>query len=200
MQERFLYALVTLLTPSEIWQRLGGDGVMPSRSGCYGGDLLILGGGRCVWDDINASLPWEGQVMAVNDIGMHYRGRIQHWVTMHAKFMQGWMHYRQNHSWGWGDKPVTHAHTDDMNIDCVWPLKNWAGGTSGLFACYVALMLGYSNIVLAGMPLTQDGRYLDAPFYGGEFTDPLAHWEWARDNVFDGRVKSLSGRSKELLG
>lgn len=187
------------MTPEALWQLLSGEGHTPSRLGCFNGSLLILGSGRCIWEDLDVVEPWSGHVMAINDIGAHFRGPIRHWVSMHPRFMNGWMTYRQNHSWGGGDKPLTHSHKATPGIDCVWTLNNWNHGTSGLFACYVGLLLGYTNILLAGVPLTQDGRYFDSPRYGGEFTDPSQAWVWARDNVFDGRVTSLSGKSKEIL-
>jgi hypothetical protein len=50
--------------------------------------------------------------------------------------------------------------------------------------------------------MTGSGHYFDPHWYGSEFQDkPNAMvWKWARDNVFEGRVKSLSGNTKEWLG
>lgn len=182
---------------------------MPSKAGLFGGPLLILGGGRValwdrkfstVWDDFEKVRPWKGEIMCVNDIGAHVHDRIRHWVTLHPEYMPGWMTYRTKHLYGGGDKPMTHSQKEKDGVDVVWPMGQ-LGGTSGLYACFIGLLLGYSEIVLAGIPMTGSGHYFDPYWYGSEFEDrpnELA-WLWARDNVFEGRVKSLSGKTKQWL-
>ena len=83
----------------------------------------------------------------------------------------------------------------------VWRLAQ-DGGTSGLFACFVGLLLGYTRIVLAGIPCDNTPHYFDPLPYGGKLDreSPAALWLWARDHVFHGRVTSLSGRTRDWLG
>jgi hypothetical protein len=132
---------------------------------------------------------------------MHLHDRLRHWVTLHAEYMPGWMAFRKGHLYGSGDSPMTHSHKVKPGVEVVWPMGQ-LGGTSGLYACFVGLLLGYTEIVLAGIPMTGSGHYFDPPWYGSEFQDRPNElvWKWARDNVFEGRVKSLSGLTKQWLG
>jgi hypothetical protein len=195
----------------KLWQLLGGRGEIPSRAGRFSGPLLIMGSGRVatgdarvyetVWDDYAKVRPWKGEIMAVNDIGMHLHERVRHWVTLHAEYMPGWMAFRRGHLYGSGDQPMVHSNKARPGVDVVWPMGQ-LGGTSGLYACFVGLMLGYSEIVLAGVPMTGSGHYFDPPWVGSQFQDRANElvWKWANLNVFEGRVKSLSGLTKEWLG
>lgn len=189
------------MTPVELWEALGGRGEPPTRLGRFAGPLLILGGGRTAWTDYEQVKPWRGEIMAVNDIGAHLHDRVRHWVTLHPEYMPGWMAYRKGHLYGSGDSPMTHSNKSKPGIDAVWPVEN-VGGTSGLFACFVGLLLGYSEIVLAGVTMSNDGHYFDAPWYRTDFEDGAISsvWRQARTNIFKGRVKSLSGQTREWLG
>ena len=163
-----------------------------------------MGGGRTVWEDYgrwkDSVLP-KGEIMAVNDIGSHLHDRLRHWVTLHPEYMPGWMTYRKGHLYGSGDSPMTHSQKLKPGVDVHWQIQN-VGGTSGLFACFVGLMLGYTSIVIAGVPISNDGHYFDPPWVRTDFADIATKntWRWARDNVFLGRVKSLSGLTREWLG
>lgn len=190
------------MTPDEIWSALGGRGEMPSRAGVFSGPpLLILGGGRDAWADYDAVRPWPGEIMCVNDIGQHLHERVRHWVTLHPEYMPGWRTFREKHLYGNGVPAMTHSQKCRDGVDVVWDLTE-IGGTSGLFACMVGLMLGYHEIVLAGIPMSNDGHYFDPPWYKTDLEDKaaLSHWKWARENVFKGRVTSLSGNTKDMLG
>ena len=188
------------MTPLEIFRRLGGSGDGPARLGSRHGSLLILGGGRTVWDDFARVRPWGGEIMAVNDIGAHLHDRVDHWVTLHFEYLPGWRTYRRRHCYGEGFMPVCHSHRVAEGVDVAWELGN-VGGTSGLFASYIGLMLGYERIVLGGMPMTNDGHYFDPPWVGTDFADRATQlcWEQARDEIFEGRVQSLSGRTRDWL-
>lgn len=185
----------------ELWNVLGGRGEIPSRSGCFSGPLLVLGGGRTVWDDYAKVRPWKGEIMAVNDIGAHLHDRIRHWVTLHPEYFPGWRHYREKHNYGDRVPPMCHSQKSREGVDVAW---NFAavGGTSGLFAVKVGLLLGYTEIVLAGVPMTGDGHYFDPPWYKTEFADRANEMEWksAIRNYFNGRVTSLSGKTADWIG
>ena len=195
----------------KLWRILGGRGDLPSRAGKFYGPLLVMGSGRVavgppkvyetVWDDFAKVRPWKGEIMCVNDVGMHLHDRVRHWVTLHAEYMPGWMAFRRGHLYGSGDSPMTHGHKAKPGIEVLWPIDQ-LGGTSGLFAVFIGLLLGYEEITLAGIPMTGSGHYFDPPWYGSEFADKPSQnvWKWAALNVFEGRVKSLSGWTKALLG
>jgi hypothetical protein len=67
----------------------------------------------------------------------------------------------------------------------------------------VGLALGYDKIILAGVPIDGTGHFFDPPgkvvnqFLG---TNIKEEWNNANRNYFKGRVKSLSGRTREWLG
>ena len=184
----------------ELWQYLGGRGEPPSRCGKFSGPLLILGGGRTVWEDYAKVRPWKGETMAVNDVGAILHERIRHWVTLHPEYMPGWLHYREKHNYGDRVPAMVHSHKSKPGVDVCWDIQA-VGGTSGLFACSVGLLLGYDEIVLAGVPMTGDGHYFDPPWYSTEFEDGANKMEWKRHitNMFKGRVSSLSGKTKEWI-
>lgn len=189
------------MTPEAIWTVLGGSGSPPSRLGRFSGPLLVLGGGRCAWEDFAKVDPWKGETMAVNDIGAHFHGRIRHWVTLHPEYMPGWRTYREKHLYGQGVPAMTHSNKMKDGVDVQWSVEN-VGGTSGLFACFIGLMLGYNEILLAGIPMDNTGHYFDAPQVRTDNEDKAVSqcWRWARDNIFAGRVQSLSGNTKAWLG
>lgn len=190
------------MQPFDIWHKLGGIGAPPKQLGRFGGPLLLLGGARCVWSDLDRVSPWHGEVMAVNDIGAHYPMPLRHWVTLHHEYMRGWAEYRLGHCYGNGVVATSHGMRAADCIDVVWPLGTY-GDCSGLFACYVGLMLGYAPIVLAGVPATADGHFFDPPWVtSSNFDARLTYqqWAWARDQVFAGRVSSLSGNTCDWLG
>ena len=139
--------------------------------------------------------------MAVNDVGCHIHDRVRHWVTLHSEYMAGWKQYREKHLYGSGNPAMTHSYKDKPGIDVLWRIGN-LGGTSGLFACFVGLMLGYERIVLAGVPMTNDGHYFDPPWQRSDFEDKAVAivWKQAALNIFKGRVTSLSGRTRDWLG
>ena len=56
----------------------------------------------------------------------------------------------EGHLYGSGDTPMTHSHKSKPGVDVTWSVCN-VGGTSGLFACFLGLMLGYNEIVLGGV-------------------------------------------------
>jgi hypothetical protein len=184
-------------------QTLGLAGELPSVVGQFAGPLLVMGGAACVRDDLLAlDVTWTGARMAVNDIGAHYHGTIDHWVTLHPEYMAGWHRYRMGHNYGNRGHVYTHSDKPADGIQFVWSMAN-LGGSSGLFACFVGLLLGYSPIVLAGVPCDSQPHYFDPlPTYRGSLDDPATEtvWCWARDTVFAGRVKSLSGRTRAWLG
>lgn len=184
-------------------EAIGGKGNLPSVAKQFDGPLLVMGGAACVRDDLlQIDGEWTGARMAVNDIGAHYHGTLDHWVTLHPEYMAGWHKFRMGHNYGDRGYVFTHSDRHADAIGYVWDIDN-VGGSSGLFACFVGLLLGYSEIVLAGVPCDNQPHYFDPlPSYGGSLGDPATEivWQRARDEIFHGRVKSLSGRTRAWLG
>ena len=177
-------------------------GPLPSVAGKYSGSLLIVGPGWSLLEDLKQ---WDGKghVMAVNAVGMHLQ-RFEHWYTTHPEFLRAWRDVRTMYF----DEP------DSAKVHCKqgggtgteWPIIGRYSGLSGESAAVVACALGYEEITLAGIPADGKGHYYPAPIergwdkpYDHGQADAIARWEWLRDNYFNGRVKSLSGNTREIL-
>lgn len=172
------------------------------------GTLVVLGGGRCVWDDL-AAFGMAGNhnhdVMCVNDIVMHYPGPVKHVYSNDHGMLSKWVSARRpTHITAY--YPVQHTHTcRSGGAQNIWP---WPGhGSSGLNAVYTGLGLGYERIVICGIPLDNSGHYFDPPWTRTNFMNEVAdrdgepkYWANAAKRIFKGRVKSMSGRTKDLLG
>jgi hypothetical protein len=176
---------------------------LPEIAGRYGGPLLIMGGGRCVWEDLERiDSAFGGNRMAVNDIMAYYQGEIMHGVSLHPEYLPGWIKFRQGHNFGNGAHVFTHSNRRVGEYpECLWDLDN-LGGTSGLFAIFIAFLMGYKSIVLAGIPMDGSGHFFDPHWIETDFSSMTQFqvWTWARDNIFKGRVKSLSGNTRRWLG
>lgn len=192
------------MDPRAVWGKLGGQGEPPTCLGSERGRAIVMGGGRSVWDDLQAAGGRSDDVpkVAVNDVGAHWHGRVEHWLTLHPEYFPGWWGYRKRHGYGDSFPVMRHAtHTLPGIVDVVWHLGTF-GGTSGLAAVYLALLLGYEQVTLCGVPLDNLGHYFDPPWVTSDFAGDAMRqeWHWARDRIFEGRVKSMSGRTREWLG
>lgn len=169
----------------------------------YEGNLLIVGGARCVWDDLKDFPINHYDVMTINDITMHFPCRITHVYSNDHYMLEHWVNARRpRYKKDFGENIKIHTCNKKFHS---WP---WPGtGSSGLNACYTGLALGYDSIVLAGIPLDDEGHYWEASWMKSNFTKEvpdkdgeIKYWGTANRDIFKGRVKSLSGRTKELLG
>lgn len=166
-----------------------------------GKTCLLLSGGRTVWNDVlaftggNSHSDWD--LMAVNDVGMYVPGRLEHWFSCHGEQLPGWEEVRMFHH-----EPARYRHSmKERHPSCIaWPVPTI--GTSSLAAVYVALCLGYDRIVLCGAPLDDEGHFFDPSWVRTNFTNEARHDVWAEANrkIFDGKVKSMSGFSRDILG
>lgn len=172
----------------------------------YDGPIVIAGCAQCVWNDI-ADLPRmfrQAPVMAVNDLIMHYPGRLDHAYSNDTPMLDAWMAARRPEYVRRFGKPE--IHTCGSTREHNWP---WPGhGSSALNAVYTALAMGHSKVVLCGVPLDNQPHYWQAPWERANFerevgttvTGKMQYWQNAADKIFNGRVRSMSGRTMELLG
>ena len=157
---------------------------------------LILGGAASVWDDAERALEMAefDAVIAVNDIGVHWPGRLDAWATLHPEKLPRWERDRRTRGYPGGYVRWSHAekpHIDRMTTD-------WRG-SSGLFAVKVALEEGYDKIVLAGIPMTAgDAHFFDDASWTAS-RGYLPAWNKRRLEM-SGRVRSMSGWTALLLG
>lgn len=167
--------------------------------GTYKGTLLICAGARSVWDDLKAfaeKFHGKPDVMAVNDFGMFYPSHLEHWFSLHGEQLPGWCAVREFHH-----TPVMHRHTTKTQRHGIpWAVPMM--GTSSLSGVYVGLALGYDRIVLCGAPLNDEAHFFDPPWVATNFSNEGAHdiWQRANRDIFEGRVSSMSGVSREILG
>ena len=186
------------------WEHLGvrGQGNLPPIAGQFRGlDLLVCASGRTLWDDLARYGQRRGHVMAVNWAGCHLPLKIDHWASLHPDMLVHWLALHaiwrghEGHVW-------THSHKPWAGVEFTWDFE-LQPACSGFFAALLGLALGYDCVVLAGCPETLDGHYYDTPGSPGSYTTNYGHqgmWIGARDTCFAGRVKSLSGNTRDWLG
>lgn len=175
------------------------------ESGC----LIIVGCGRNIWDDLskaqalfhNSGISYH--VMAINMAFMGLEGMwrskkitIDHFVSLHKEYFALRNIYL-------GDLTVTHGRHIYPNTDYVWDLNR--GGTGGLFALRIALVLGYHKILICGIPLNAEGRFFDPPQQDGESGCRSIEIEFDQfksylDLQYHGRIRSMSGYTKKIFG
>lgn len=181
----------------------------------------VLGGAPNVWDDFGVLRAmvggrWDGLVIVVNDVGVHYPDRVDAWATLHPEKLAeadpdhpgGWSWERQRREFGHPGGYTTYARRrPDLVHEIV---ENWGGGSVALYAAGpIAFRLGADRVVLCGCPLDTSGA-----FAGSTTSHTVSeHLEtyrqgWVR-RIERGRepgryltenVRSLSGWTKELLG
>ncbi len=163
-----------------------------------------------MWDDLEKckqEIGWANvwHVMCVNMAIVFYPFRFEHAFSNHSNKVKPWVDARDVKWENQFGRPK--MHTGHRNAcECLqWPLLNH--GTSGLNAIYAGLCMDYQEIWLVGLPLDNSGHFYDPPWLKTNFEKevrdtPLGikYWAWAAEKCFDGRVKSFSGRTRELLG
>lgn len=171
---------------------------------------MVIGGASCVYDDVAAleemyGQPWDGLTIAVNDIGCHWPREIHHWVSLHTSKFRKWTELRRQLdvpqckyvTWG---QPVRFLHfpvyTDRVEVP-------WGGGSSGMFGAQVARMIGCTKVILCGIPMTDTRHFSESrEEHGNRWARANDYWRaWVRHAaLFQGWAKSMSGRTRELLG
>lgn len=175
--------------------------------GC-GTTIVVCGTARCLWDDMEklsrkeSFSGWDNvSVMTVNQAVMHLGRRVDHAYSNHGDLLEHWLAVAPDVN----GKPQGHTCYDKGNGLRRWP---WEGhGTSSLNAVYTVLALEFDRVILCGIPLDDSGHYYDPPRIGSNFTNEvpdrnggLRYWKDARQSRFGGRVSSMSGRTRDLLG
>ena len=157
---------------------------------------LVLGGAKSVWQDAERALEMAefDAVIATNDAGARWSGRLDHWCTLHREKLPRWEKERRLRGYPGGY--VRWGHAADKRVDRV--TTDWRG-SSGLFAVKVAIELGYSRIVLAGVPMAADGAHFFSDEAWTAARGYLSAWN-VRAKEMAGRVRSMSGWTARLLG
>jgi len=158
--------------------------------------LLILGYAACLFDDLAALGPLNCDVMAVNRAGLVVSA-LDHWVSLHPDQLAGFAAARAAAglaggftSWAPDPGPGIDRVTTDVE----------RFGTSSLYAVRIALhKLGYRRVILAGVPLDDAQPYADGSPIPRHLGGHRIAWHHAVPEM-EGRVRSLSGWTRSLLG
>lgn len=197
-----------------MWEAYGIEGrsddpplIADSYKGCR---AIILGGAQCVWNDWRAAMdlsePDSYHLVAINDVGQYVNAHIEHWISLHHSYFPGWLNFRRGHA---RNKPHIHSHRDNTErrpgenrVDWWWWIC-FGGGTSGLFAAVICVLLGYDRIILAGLPMDNSPHFFDPPWYAAPGTGDDQHkfvWPETKQRCLGDRVRSMSGRTSKWLG
>ena len=178
---------------------------------------LIIGGGACVWDDLDALEAmvgrWRGPVFAVNDAacrrdvnGRCWTRKIDHFCTLHAEKVARWKQERRKlvlslgRSTEW-DYFETWSCTKRTPVD-----HHFSGntkGSSGLYAVSVAFHLGHPRVVLCGVPMdNRRNAFRDETEWKAyrRYTDAWVDRARNARPEFVDRIRSMSGWTREKFG
>ena len=191
---------------------------LPEIAGRYAGkSLVVCGDAAGVWFDLErfgcAAHAIRGRVekpgwhfMTINKLIEVFPGNVEHAYSNEPSLLQKFIAARRSEYAREFDGP-RHTHSCNQGAKWKWP---WGGfGTSALGAAIVGVGLGYDQIVLCGIPLDDGPHNGEPPWRRCAFTNEAAnsgkseinaYWKRARDLAFHGRVKSMSGRTKDWLG
>lgn len=190
---------------------------LPKIADTYAGRLIVCADGACVWDDLeklgcrrevgrgSVHSAEPAHFMVVNKLGETFPGDIEHWYSNEGNLLQHFVSARRNEYRREFNGPM-HTHSCNRGAKWHWPWRGW--GTSGLNAILTGLGLGYDEIILCGMPLDNSHHNGEPPWRKANFLSEVSdqingqinqHWRMCIRDVFDGRVRSMSGRTAEWL-
>ena len=123
----------------------------------FEGRLLVVGGGRCVWDDFDKlGRKWDGDVLCINDIAMHFPLDVKHIYSNDHKMIHKWAEARRPKL-----NKIEYLHSNNIN----WPFRENNSAVNAVL-CGVAM---YEKVVVIGCPLDNSGHYFDPPWVGSSF-------------------------------
>jgi hypothetical protein len=182
--------------------------------------LLVCGSGRCLFSDIQA-LAFDERFAPTSfaDIGEHYDimaindaylalDVVHHLVSYHDEIIWPLLMLKGPRLLDKGEYVVRidgltcHSQRPDKGVDRVW-IFDEGGGSSSLFGVQIGLELGYRRIILAGVPFDASGRFYFPPWKNGHDyagSDGWETWELLKANGTLKNVRSMSGRTRQLLG
>lgn len=168
---------------------------------------LVVGTGPTMWADLQAA-QWihYPALVAVNQAGVLLHDQpLYAWASAHPEMFAGWVPQRaamQQRT----PRPITPGVTQIVSradAEHVTLVRDYGGrGSSGLYAVRYVLEVA-EKIVLCGVPMTPEPHACGSLQWGDDpWTEAerhRVHWERLAPE-WDGRVKSLSGWTRELLG
>ncbi len=171
---------------------------------------LVVGCAACVWDDVAAAQDMHlfDAVYCVKLAGVHWPGPFKVWATLHPEFMLDYSKQRAANNFPMGGYEIVaplagevsrdHSkHPVDRRVSYRFKGMN-ASASSGIYGAKVALDDGYDRIVMAGIPMDTSNHFTRGKPWGhlDSFTDGFSK----SVPFLRGKVKSMSGMTKDVLG
>lgn len=160
----------------------------------------VLGGAGGVWEELATLREMMGAspdiIVATNDAGTVYPGRLDGWATLHHEKLAKWQALRGRRDY----RAFTiKGHWDlDETVEIV--PERWKG-SSGLYAAQIALdAFGAGQVVLCGVPLWPTNGHFFSPTKVWPEAELYRRGFKAALPVIRGSVRSMSGWTRELLG
>ena len=163
---------------------------------------LILGSALCLWDDILAAQAlgiYDG-VVAAKDAGTQWKGQLDAWVSLHPERFERDIATR--HALGYPAANRTYGHKAGLGYSHFTKFKfegQKRSGSSGLFACKVAIDLGFDRLVLCGMPLLREAGRIDGKEHWNGASAFKEGFREAMPHLKD-TARSMSGWTRAQLG
>lgn len=163
---------------------------------------LILGSANCLAADIKAALDlseFDG-VVACKGAGLYWKGELDAWVSLHPDRMA--KETEERRARGYPPAMRTYGHRKAEGCSHVLEYKfegQTTSGSSGLYACKVALSLGFDRLVLCGIPLDREEGRIDGK---DRWNGSRAFKDGFKEALpaLAGRARSMSGWTRLLLG
>lgn len=173
---------------------------------------LVIGCAQGVWEEMAEAerLVTFDTIYCVKMAGINFPRSFQSWVTLHPEFMEKHKEERRQLGLPGGYDVVAplvkelgdHGKYEvDRRVSHLWPSSNAQIG-SGLYGAKVALHDGHDKVILVGCPMLPIPHFRNHPRWNGA---PWASQDFEKGLLasafeFAGRVKSVSGRTRDILG
>lgn len=182
---------------------------------------LVIGCAANVWEDLKAAeaLTKYDAVYCVKQMGVHYPKKFDVWVTLHPEAMDVYEIERKALGFPNGYQIVApppeelgmHGKKGNIarRVSYRWNKDSNMSASSGIYGAKVAMQDGFERIVLAGIPMTPEGGHFlpEGKTVAGRTRGKV----WSDHASFvcgfnfaipflKGKVKSMSGHTKEVLG
>lgn len=169
---------------------------------------LVIGCAEGNFDEARAAIALRKPdlVYCVKIAGIHWPERFDFWVGLHPEWQADYSEQRRKLGLPDGYKTVACLSAElgkkqgeipvDRRCSYRWPGMN-SSASSGIFGAKVALE-DCDKVILAGIPMNKGKHFTRGKPWGdlNSFADGLRH---AMPHL-SGRVKSMSGKTQELLG
>lgn len=173
--------------------------------------LLVVSTGRRVWEDVERS-GWDRglgmDILCVKDAIIHFPGNVHHGFGEHPDqlmLLRGLRRARRKIMAAQTTQLRLHTSKSDHEKVHGWGIPQF--GCSGMGAALIGVLMGYEQVVLAGVHLDNSGHYYDPHWMKTTFDTQYRDvdgaprvWKGVNERYFKGKVKALSGRLAEYLG